>query len=102
MKLQFNYLINLLKRFRASTGNINDIAIGEGGIVSVNGKKAAVYRKSEAENVILSPVCTHLGCQIGWNSTDKTWDCPCHGSRYYAEGGVKQGPTTKPLHRLKI
>ena len=75
---------------------------GEGGIVSYNGKKLAMYRKSETETVAFKPYCKHLGCELSWNSLEKTWDCPCHGSRYDAEGKLLTEPSRENLDRVEI
>ena len=74
-----------------------DLEPGEGAIVEVEGKKVAAYRDDQGELVLLSPKCKHLGCTVGWNHRAKTWDCPCHGSRYESDGTVKNGPTRHPL-----
>ena len=82
---------------RTITQMQTEIEKGEGGIVSVDGRKVAVYRNDDGTLVALSAKCTHMGCTVGWNSADKTWDCPCHGSRYHANGEVLNGPTAKAL-----
>jgi len=74
-----------------------DLEPGEGAIVEVDGKKVAAYRDEQGELHLLSPKCKHLGCTVGWNHRAKTWDCPCHGSRYESDGTVKNGPTRHPL-----
>jgi Rieske Fe-S protein len=74
-----------------------DLEPGEGGIVELDGKRVAAYRDEQGALTVLSPRCKHMGCTVGWNHRAKTWDCPCHGSRYEADGTVKNGPTRHPL-----
>jgi glycine/D-amino acid oxidase-like deaminating enzyme/nitrite reductase/ring-hydroxylating ferredoxin subunit len=74
---------------------------GEGGIVSVDGDRVAAYRDDEGELHMLSPICTHMGCHVAFNTAEKTWDCPCHGSRFDTEGQIIQGPALKPLDRKR-
>jgi glycine/D-amino acid oxidase-like deaminating enzyme/nitrite reductase/ring-hydroxylating ferredoxin subunit len=74
-----------------------DIAPGSGRTIRRGLKKIAAY-KDEAGNVHeLSAICQHLGCIVDWNSLEKTWDCPCHGSRYDAMGRVIMGPANSHL-----
>ena len=79
-----------------------DLELGEGAIVEVDGKKVAAYRDDAGELVTLSPKCKHMGCTVGWNHRAKTWDCPCHGSRYDSHGAVVNGPTRHPLDPVDI
>jgi glycine/D-amino acid oxidase-like deaminating enzyme/nitrite reductase/ring-hydroxylating ferredoxin subunit len=73
---------------------------GEGAIVRMRGRRRAAYRDETGELHVLSPVCRHLGCIVSWNPAERSWDCPCHGSRYSGEGSVIQGPTVKDLKRV--
>ena len=84
-------------RMKKSTQALENLVNDQGAIVEINGQKIAAYKDSQGKVITLSPVCQHLGCLVGWNEADKTWDCPCHGSRYEADGRVKQGPTKKGL-----
>ena len=70
---------------------------GEGAVVRVGGKQYAVSRDDDGKLVTLSARCTHLGCIVGWNAADRAWECPCHGSRFAADGTVVQGPATADL-----
>lgn len=77
--------------------SLKAIRPGDGKILELDGRKAAVHRDEEGRVHKLSPVCTHLGCDVRWNSSEKSWDCPCHGSRFTPKGEVINGPAIKPL-----
>jgi glycine/D-amino acid oxidase-like deaminating enzyme/nitrite reductase/ring-hydroxylating ferredoxin subunit len=87
---------------RAETDSIDDVPVGEGRMVRVEGRKLAVYRDERGTVTAMSPVCTHMGCIVDWNEKEKTWDCPCHGSRFAATGEVHTGPATTPLERVEL
>ena len=75
----------------------DELKPGEGAIMRDGISKIAVRRDENGNVHKLSAVCPHLGCVVGWNSTEQTWDCPCHGSRFSAEGRVYQGPANSNL-----
>ena len=81
------------------TRSSDDLQPGEAGIVRMDGKKVAAYRDESGKLLAVSPTCTHLGCLVNWNTAEKSWDCPCHGSRFAPDGEVLQGPAVKPLER---
>jgi glycine/D-amino acid oxidase-like deaminating enzyme/nitrite reductase/ring-hydroxylating ferredoxin subunit len=72
---------------------------GEGRVVGTGLGQAAVYRDDAGVVHTLSARCTHLGCIVAWNDAERSWDCPCHGSRFGPLGEVIQGPATSPLSR---
>ncbi len=74
-----------------------ELKSGQGEVREIGGEKVAVYKNENGQLIKLSPVCTHLGCIVGWNNQENTWDCPCHGSRFNPEGEVIQGPANKKL-----
>ncbi len=78
-------------------GDLADVPPGEGRILMIEGQKAGVFRDREGRVHAVNPTCTHLGCVATWNSAEETWDCPCHGSRYDADGRVIHGPAVKDL-----
>ncbi|QOR66591.1 FAD-dependent oxidoreductase [Cytobacillus suaedae] len=78
-----------------------ELAAGEGSVVSFNGKRAGAFKNKDGELFVVDTTCTHMGCEVEWNSGDCTWDCPCHGSRFSYEGEVVEGPAKKPLKRIE-
>lgn len=70
---------------------------GEGQIIERNGEKVAAYRDASGAVTMSSAVCTHMGCLVAWNDAERTWDCPCHGSRFKTTGEVIAGPAGSPL-----
>ena len=79
--------------------SIDDIPRGEGAILRRGLTKLAVYRDGRGSAHECSAVCPHLGCIVHWNGAEKTWDCPCHGSRFDPKGAVIAGPANTPLSR---
>jgi glycine/D-amino acid oxidase-like deaminating enzyme/nitrite reductase/ring-hydroxylating ferredoxin subunit len=75
---------------------------GEGRIVEVDGQSVGAYRDASGEVHAVSVTCTHLGCTLHWNAAETSWDCPCHGSRFDADGSVLDGPAIRPLDRLEV
>jgi glycine/D-amino acid oxidase-like deaminating enzyme/nitrite reductase/ring-hydroxylating ferredoxin subunit len=73
------------------------LAPGEAAILKIDGDNVAAYRDESGGIHAVSAVCSHMGCLVGWNETDRTWDCPCHGSRFSLSGEVIHGPATQSL-----
>ncbi|HEX2056028.1 MAG TPA: Rieske 2Fe-2S domain-containing protein, partial [Nitrospiraceae bacterium] len=81
-------------------GDVNsaeEIATDSGAVIRRGLKKVAVYRDTSGGLHERSAVCTHLGCIVTWNEKEKTWDCPCHGSRFDRLGKVINGPANRDL-----
>ncbi|RSK26696.1 FAD-dependent oxidoreductase [Bacillus sp. HMF5848] len=80
--------------------NPEDLKNDEAGYITVNGQRAGAYRDEFGELHVVDTTCKHLGCEVNWNSGDRTWDCPCHGSRFSIDGEVIEGPSKKPLDKI--
>jgi glycine/D-amino acid oxidase-like deaminating enzyme/nitrite reductase/ring-hydroxylating ferredoxin subunit len=80
----------------------DSLAAGEGDVVSHDGEKVAAYRDEDGTLVAVSARCSHLGCQVNWNSAERSWDCPCHGSRFAPDGRVLEGPAVHALERKPL
>ena len=93
-------VMGLSKRFFSFPDSESEkLPLGHGGIVSYNGEKLGVYKDENSETFVVEPKCTHLGCELTFNPDEKSWDCPCHGSRFDYIGNLIDNPATKNLHR---
>jgi glycine/D-amino acid oxidase-like deaminating enzyme/nitrite reductase/ring-hydroxylating ferredoxin subunit len=79
--------------------DLDDMAPGEGRLVRRGLRQAVAARDEDGTLHVLSARCSHLGCIVAWNGAEKSWDCPCHGSRFAIDGTVLEGPATAPLKR---
>ena len=87
---------------RGRPRSIDEVAPGEATVLKLDGERVAVSKDEHGNVQIVSAVCTHMNCVLGWNPADRTWDCPCHGSRFAADGSVLHGPATSPLERKSV
>ncbi|MFD6885307.1 FAD-dependent oxidoreductase [Streptomyces sp. NPDC059957] len=83
-----------------TNGPVGSLRPGEGTVVRAGGKPCAVHRDDRGGLHAVSAVCTHLGCLVAFNNAERTWECPCHGSRFGIDGGILQGPALEPLEQL--
>ena len=84
-------------RIRSRGSALGDLERGEAKVLELKGEKVAAYKDDGGDVHAVSAVCTHQGCLVEWNGSDKTWDCPCHGSRFELDGAVIQGPAVDDL-----
>lgn len=80
----------------------NQLKPGEGGILNLGFKKIAIYKSSSGVLHAFSAICPHLGCVVQWNAEEKSFDCPCHGSRFTGKGKVINGPAITDLKKVEI
>lgn len=85
-----------------NAASVGEIGPGEGAVIRHQLHKIAVYRGLHGETCAFDAACPHLGCIVEWNSTEKTWDCPCHGSRFDTQGRVINGPAISGLHAAEL
>jgi glycine/D-amino acid oxidase-like deaminating enzyme/nitrite reductase/ring-hydroxylating ferredoxin subunit len=98
MKGQFGAVKNMAEHLGpGELSSLKELAPGEGGIIRRGLHKVAAYRGEDGRIIERSAACTHLGCIVHWNSFEKCWDCPCHGSQFAPDGAVLNGPAIKPL-----
>ena len=88
----------VLKKFELPESEQASLKNEEGKIIEIEGEKVGAYKDKEGRIYTIVPKCAHLGCELSWNNLDKTWDCPCHGSRYDYTGKMLYEPTVKDLY----
>jgi glycine/D-amino acid oxidase-like deaminating enzyme/nitrite reductase/ring-hydroxylating ferredoxin subunit len=104
IKENLDYPYYLLKdRLASAEGeSLAGVKRGEGKIIRIEGQKVASSRDQNGQVSTVSAVCTHMGCLVHWNKGEKTWDCPCHGSRFHPDGAVLAGPAESPLEAVRL
>jgi len=75
-----------------------DIQKGEAREVEIEGDRIGIYRDETGRIHTVDTTCTHMGCELKWNDAERTWDCPCHGSRFTYEGKIVEGPAINELN----
>lgn len=107
LKKLFNFNTDVAKhlikgKLEYTEGRVEDMQADEAKVIRIRGKRTGVYKDLNNDLHLVDTTCTHLGCEVTWNSGDRTWDCPCHGSRFSYKGEVVEGPANKPLTNLSI
>jgi glycine/D-amino acid oxidase-like deaminating enzyme/nitrite reductase/ring-hydroxylating ferredoxin subunit len=85
----------------AEAKSLRAVKRGQGKVIERDGAKVAAYRDPSGAVTLRSAICTHMGCVVGWNTAERTWDCPCHGSRFKPTGDVISGPAEAPLAEVE-
>jgi Rieske Fe-S protein len=103
-----NHNVDVIKNFAGKLfetikmDSLADLAPGEAKIIALDGHHAGVFKDDKDGVHVVNITCTHLGCSVRWNITEKSWDCPCHGARYSPDGKVLNGPATADLEYLSL
>ena len=104
IKNMFSESVNSIgmKKLKHSNNSFDNIPLNSGAIVDINNQKVGIYKDTSGNVFAVKPVCTHLGCLLSWNDSDKTWDCPCHGSRFDYMGKNLYDPAFKNLQKYDV
>jgi len=87
---------------RGDARSVRELRRNQGRVIELEGKKIAAYCDAHGKVSLCSAICTHLKCIVAWNEAEKTWDCPCHVSRFAATGEVLTGPAELPLEKISL
>ena len=104
MKNMLNQVFHsfVTNRIKIPDDDLSSIKRDNGGIIRINGVAVGIYKDKDEKIFAVDPTCTHLGCLLTWNNVDKTWDCPCHGSRFDYHGKNLYDPAFKDLDTFGI
>jgi glycine/D-amino acid oxidase-like deaminating enzyme/nitrite reductase/ring-hydroxylating ferredoxin subunit len=102
LKENKDYLYYLVRDQVAAPASrsLRSLRRGQGALVDIDGDRIAAYRDERGVVTLRSPTCPHLGCLVAWNDAERTWDCPCHGSRFAPNGDVLAGPAESGLAEI--
>lgn len=82
--------------------SLADLAPGEARVVKFEGHRIALYKDDAGNLHAVNPVCPHARCSVAWNSAERSWDCPCHGSRFSYDGELLTGPSKQDLEKIEL
>ena len=92
----------LTKLFRLDVEDIKRLKPHEGRTAEINGKVIGIYKNDQGYLQGVAPTCPHMGCRVTFNQAERSWDCPCHGSRFHTDGTIIEAPAVKPLEKITI
>lgn len=82
--------------------DLGELAKGDGQVIRMDGRSIALHRDEQGHLHAVDPACSHIKCTVAWNGAERSWDCPCHGSRFSPDGDVLTAPSRKPLQRVEL
>jgi len=83
-------------KLKPVTGDL-DLRPGEAKVMEWEGERVGVYKDEQGKIHAVDNTCTHMGCELVWNAAERSWDCPCHGSRFTYDGDIIEGPALRTL-----
>lgn len=92
---------HLIKDYLKS-GDLEEVKAGEGKVITYEGEKYGISKDEQGNITAVTAICSHMGCVVHWNDNEKTWDCPCHGSRFHSTGHIIEGPAVNGLERFEL
>ena len=92
----------IIEKLKIPQKTLEDIEKGNAKIIEIDNKKIGIYKDEKGNLYAIKPVCSHLGCELSWNNLEKTWDCPCHGSRFTYEGKSIYDPSIYDLDIIEL